>query len=134
MPTIVTFCVLAVAGVVLWWLLRDAFGSADASRGPKCPVCGGRRARPLGDLRRCAACGAEFKAHEGRHLHEPTLPAVSVILLAFVGLLLFALFDMVLRWQIMGTARSALLAAAAAGGIAASVCSFIKHRKETGRN
>jgi len=134
MATIVTFVILAGAGAVLWWLLRDAFFAGQAHGGPKCPVCGGRAAPGAGPRRRCASCGAHFKAHAAWHLHEPTLPIVSVLLLAFAALLVLALFDMLLGWRIFGAARAALVALAAGGGIAAAVCSFVKHRRQYGRN
>ena len=120
--------------MVLWWLLQDAFSAGRGPGGAKCPVCGGRHTEAMGERHRCTSCGAEFKVHPGWHFHEPTLPIVSVILLAFVALLLFALFDMLLAWRIFGTARSALIALAAVGGIAAAVCSFVKHRRQYGRN
>jgi uncharacterized paraquat-inducible protein A len=134
MATIVTFCILAAAGVVLWWLLRDVLAGGEAARGPKCPACGSLRTRPIGGARRCASCGTQFRPHVAWHVHEPTLPAVSVVLLAFLALLGFALSDLVFGWRIVGEAQATLIAMAAAGGIAAAVGCFLKHRKEYGRN
>ena len=134
MSTIITFFVLAAVGALLWWLLRDALPFSAGRRGRKCPVCGSGRTRRWVDHWRCSACGAEFKRHAGWHVHEPTPGAVSLILLALVGVLAFALSDMILGWQTVGTARASLMAAAAAAGIAASVFSFFRHRNQVGRN
>jgi hypothetical protein len=96
-------------------------------------VCGSRRTQGRADAHRCSSCGAEFRTRAW-HLREPTLPAVSVILLSFIALLAFALSDIVLHWQIMGAARGWLIAAAAAGGIVTSVFTFLKRLRQTGRN
>ncbi len=134
MATIVTFCILAAAGVVLWWLLGDVLAGGEAARGPKCPACGSLRTRPIGGAQRCSSCGTQFRPHAAWHFHEPTLPAVSVILLVFLALLGFALSDLIFGWRIVGRAQAALIAMAAAGGVAAAVGCFLKHRKEYGRN
>ena len=134
MATTVTFGILLAAGVVLWWLLRDVWAAGPSPRGPKCPACGGRHTRRVGALRRCSSCGAEFRPHGAHPLHEPTLPVVSMVLLAFFALLGFALSNLVLGWRILGDAQAALLAVAAVGGIAAAVGCFLKHRKQYGRN
>lgn len=134
MATIVTFGILAATGVVLWWLLQDALSTGRRSGRARCAVCGGRETERIGARLRCVSCGAQFKAHAAWHWHEPTLPAVSAILLAFVALLLLALFDLLLSWRVFGTARAGLIALAAAVGTAAAVCSFLKHRRQYGRN
>jgi len=134
MATTVTFAILLAAGGVLWWLLRDVRASGPAARGPKCPACGGRHTRPVGAARRCSSCGVEFKPHAAHALGEPTLPVVSMILLAFVALLGFALSNLVLGWRILGDAEALLLTVAAAAGIVAAVGCFVKHRKQYGRN
>jgi len=134
MATIVTFGILAASAGVLWWLLPDAFGLRRRGGGPKCPVCGGRRTEAFRGERRCTSCGARFKAHGAWRLHEPTLPELSVVLLASLALLLFAVFDLLLAWRIFGAARAGLIVLAAGAGAAAAVSRFVRHRRQYGRN
>ena len=134
MATIVTFCIVAAAGAALWWLLRDVPADREVARGPKCPACGSVRTRPIGGEQRCFSCGTQFRPHAAWHLHEPTLAAVSVILLVFLALLGFAICDLVFGWRVVGEAQAALIALAGAAGVAAAVGSFLKHRRQYGRN
>jgi len=133
MTTFVTFCILAAAGAS-WWLVRDIWWSARGSAGPKCPICGSRRTEPAGGKRRCIACGTVFRPRGPLHLREPSLPAVSVVLLAFLALLAFALSDLLLSWRIIGPARAGLVAAAATAGVAASIARILHARGQAGRN